>query len=83
LQDGYGGSAVPPLQEYSNSPGGHYGAPAPHAIDTTNVGYGHRTQGQISPVKGPRTQPPSMIPEEAPPGYDHGMSDVTGNWGKH
>lgn len=79
--DGYGGSTVPPLQEYNTSYG--YGAPAlthsPPPINT-NVGYAQSPQ-QTSPVKGPRAQP-APIHEDSPPGYETGTSGVTGNWGK-
>jgi len=87
--DGYGASSVPPLQQQQDYDYGHssssgfYGSQQPSASAiNTNVGGFVQPHTPSSPVKGPRAQPGSMFPEEAPPGYDSGTSGITGNWGK-
>ncbi|KAF9451406.1 pali-domain-containing protein [Macrolepiota fuliginosa MF-IS2] len=87
--DGYGANSVPPLPEQNSSSYYQYsGAGAasnsyPAPIDTSTA-YG--VLPQTSPVKGSRQPPGSTLsysPDDAPPVYEAGSSDVAGHWGKH
>lgn len=82
--DGYGASYVPPLQDF-NSPGVYgYGQPVhTQSPPPINTSMGYSEPPLRSPIGGPRPQPGVASPQEdQPPGYEPGVSGVTGRWGK-